>query len=51
MVTRTVWVKCAGHEGEHQELCGKPARWHSGDMPLCPEHYDLVHGIGDRCKS
>ena len=28
--------------------CGKPARWNVGDIPVCPEHYDLVHGIGDR---
>ena len=29
--------------------CGKPARWMIGDIPVCPEHYDLIHGIGKKC--
>jgi hypothetical protein len=29
--------------------CGKPARWMIGDIPVCAEHYDLIHGIGKKC--
>jgi hypothetical protein len=31
------------------EPCGQPAHWElTCGLHLCSEHYDMIHGVGDR---